>query len=251
MMCMICSFRKRGCVDVYDVEDIVMFAPSVGLKQPVDNFLALFTIMGRPAGQQKIKENQMPKKMIELQEALKALNGDRDVRAEDITKMSDKTLRNRAQNAMVRTLPPDQKISYSKCASDKERHQWVAEYILDPQKVKCQGATCVSRTSLIKQYQMTIWESSATAAASTDASGKQYQRLGVSPTRTRNNTPPGHSSTQYYAYFPNDIFRGAIQAYLSNVYDRKLTYPIYGGATLTPRTPSVASDSSWIIIGDS
>ena len=78
----------------------------------------------------------------------------------------------------------------------------------------------------------------------------QYQRLGVSPMRTRNNTPPGHSSPQYYAYFPNDIFRGAIQAYLSNVYDRKLTYPIYGGATLTPRTPSVTSDSSWIIIGE-
>ena len=77
----------------------------------------------------------------------------------------------------------------------------------------------------------------------------QYQRLGVSPMRTRNNTPPGHSSTHYYAYFPNDIFRGAIKGYLSNVYGRELTYPNNVGATLTPRTPSVTSDSSWIIIG--
>ena len=75
----------------------------------------------------------------------------------------------------------------------------------------------------------------------------QYQRLGVSPMRTRNNTPPGHSSTHYYAYFPNDIFRGAIKGYLSNVYGRKLKNV---GATLTPRTPSVTSDSSWIIIGE-
>ena len=78
----------------------------------------------------------------------------------------------------------------------------------------------------------------------------QYQRLGVSPMRTRNNTPPGHSSTHYYAYFPNDIFRGAIKGYLINVYDRKLSYPNNVGATLTPRSPSVTSDSSWIIIGE-
>ena len=79
----------------------------------------------------------------------------------------------------------------------------------------------------------------------------QYQRLGVSPMRTRNNTPPGHSSTHYYAYFPNDIFRGAIKGYLINVYGRQLSYPNNVGATLTPRSPSVTSDSSWIIIGDS
>jgi len=78
----------------------------------------------------------------------------------------------------------------------------------------------------------------------------QYQRLGVSPMRTRNNTPPSHSSTAYYAYFPNDIFRGAIEGYLINVYGRKLTYPNNVGATLTPRTPSVTSDSSWNIIGE-
>ena len=76
----------------------------------------------------------------------------------------------------------------------------------------------------------------------------QYQRLGVSPMRTRNNTPPGHSSTHYYAYFPNDIFRGAIKGYLINVYGRQLSYPNNVGATLTPRSPSVTSDSSWIII---
>ena len=97
------------CICCLSVEDIVMFAPSVGLKQTVDNFLALFTIMGRPAGT-KIQEDQMPKKMIELQEALKALNGDRDVNAHDITNCPDKTLRNRATTAMVRTSSTEERV---------------------------------------------------------------------------------------------------------------------------------------------
>ena len=86
----------------------------------------------------------------------------------------------------------------------------------------------------------------------------QYQRLGVSPMRTRNNTPPGHSSTHYYAYFPNDIFRGAIKGYLINVYGREQhherTVAPARFTLLTPATDDNAetseTDSSWTIIGD-
>jgi hypothetical protein len=142
------------------------------------NFLALFTIMGRPAGQ-KIKEDQMPKKMIELQEALKALNGDREVSAHDITTMADKTLRNRATNAMVRTLSTDQKSSYSKCANDKERHQWVAEYLLDPQKVKCEGATSVSRTSTTTDKEVTIWITEAELGGPSYLNNTEHAALAI------------------------------------------------------------------------
>ena len=78
-------------------------------------------------------------------------------KSNDITKCPDKSLRNRAHNAMARTLSTDQRVSYSKCANDKKRYQWVAEYILDPKKVKCQGATSVSRTSTTTDKEVAIW----------------------------------------------------------------------------------------------
>ena len=53
--------------------------------------------------------DDMPKKMKELTEALKTLNPDRKVTAEDIKNVGDKGLRNRAMTAMVRTLSSEQK----------------------------------------------------------------------------------------------------------------------------------------------
>jgi hypothetical protein len=82
-------------------------------------------------------------------------------KSNDITKCPDKSLRNRGHNAMARTLSTDQRVSYSKCANDKKRHKWVAEYILDPKKVKCQGATSVSRASTTTGKEVTIWVTEA------------------------------------------------------------------------------------------
>jgi len=74
------------------------------------------------------------------------------------------------------------------------------------------------------------------------------ERLGVSPRRpSRNRDGPGNS-TYYYAYFPNEIFEGAIKGYLCNVYCRRLTGPNNVGATLTSGSSSWTSESSWIII---
>ena len=39
---------------------------------------------------------------------------------------------------------------------------------------------------------------------------------------TRNARRP---NTKYYAYFPKEIFSGAVKGYLINVYGRSLTYP--------------------------
>ena len=76
--------------------------------------------------------------------------------------------------------------------------------------------------------------------------------LDVSPPRwvTRNAPCPNTGYLSKHAYFPKDLFSGAVKGYLINVYGRTLTYPNVG-ATLTPRSSSVTSDSSWIIIGDS
>ena len=112
---------------------------------------------GKSKGQQNIQADVLPKKMQELAEALKTLNPGRDVTAEDIAKVPDKSLRNRAMSAMVRTLSPEQKTCYSQCKDDKDRHQWVAEYILDPQKVKCKGATSASRIATTTDSETTIW----------------------------------------------------------------------------------------------
>ena len=84
------------------------------------------------------------------------------------------------------------------------------------------------------------------------------QRLGISPMRrTRNNDPLGNS-TYYYAYFPNEMFRGAIKGYLINVYGREQhherTVAPARFTLLTPATDDNAetseTDSSWTIIGD-
>ena len=117
--------------------------------------------------------------MKELEEALKALNGDRVVNASDITNCPDKGLRNRATTAMVRTLSVDQKVSYSRCQNDKERHQWVAEYFLDPQKVKCEGATSVSRTSTTTDRAVTIWITEDELAGPTYLNSKDNAAIAV------------------------------------------------------------------------
>lgn len=75
---------------------------------------------------------------------------------------------------------------------------------------------------------------------------KRRVLLDVSPPRWVTKHAPC-PNTGYFAYFPNDIFRDAVKRYLINVYGRELTNV---GATLTPRSPSVTSDSSWTIIGD-
>jgi len=157
---------------------IVTFALSVGLKQKLDKFVALCTMPGRPAGT-RIAAEQMPKKMKELEEALKALNGDRVVSAEDITNCADKGLRNRATTAMVRTLSVDQTVSYSRCQSDKERHQWVAEYLLDPKKVKCEGATSVSRSSTTTDKAVTVWITEEELAGPTHLNSKDNAAIAV------------------------------------------------------------------------
>ena len=123
--------------------------------------------------------------MKELEDALKALNGDRVVNAEDITSCPDKGLRNRATTAMVRTLSVEQKVSYSRCQSDRERHQWVAEYLLDPQKVKCEGATSVSRSSTTTDKAVTVWITEEELAGPAHLNSKDNAAIAVTTLQHR------------------------------------------------------------------
>ena len=46
---------------------------------------------------------------------------------------------------MVQSLPSEQKDSCKRSKYDSERHQWMAEYMLDAAKVKCQGKEPATR----------------------------------------------------------------------------------------------------------
>ena len=90
----------------------------------------------------KLQADKMPKKMQELKEYLNGF-------AEEITGSAVQTapavMRGLAMQAMVRTLPPLAKTSYKSCFNDTERYQWVADYMMDPSKVKHHGAAFTSK----------------------------------------------------------------------------------------------------------
>ena len=104
-----------------------------------------------------VTEDDKAKKMKELAEALKRINPGRDVTAETTANCDDTTLRNKAMAHMVKTLPLEQQTRYHQCNNDEERYQWAAAYILDPKKVKCQGATSVSTRVTTKFSEKTMW----------------------------------------------------------------------------------------------
>ena len=133
---------------------------------------------GRSIGK-NLHADQLPKKMQELAKALKTLNPGRDVTAEDVATAPDKALRNRAMTAMVRTLSPVQQCHYSHCKDDKERHQWVAEYMLDPTKVKCKGATSVSRRATTTESEKTIWITEAELAGPSYLNSKPNAAIAI------------------------------------------------------------------------
>jgi hypothetical protein len=90
----------------------------------------------------KLPADKMPKKMQELKGYL-------DGFAEGITgsalEKAPADMRRSAVQAMVRCMPPLAKTSYKSCVNDKERYQWVAEYMMDPSKVKHHGAAFTSK----------------------------------------------------------------------------------------------------------
>ena len=133
----------------------------------------------------KAKVHDMPKKMKELAEALKRINPGREVTAEMIANCDDTTLRNRAMTHMVRTLPLEQQTRYRQCKNDEDRYQWAAEYILDPKKVKCQGATSVSTRVTTKFSEKTMWITVDELAGPSHLNSKAHAEIAIAHLMTR------------------------------------------------------------------
>ena len=88
---------------------------------------------------------KMPKRMVDFQTTLLQKPG-QVITAADIKASFYKKLRNNAMTAMVRTLSERQQLNYKNCQSDRQRHEWVAQYMADPEKVKLHGAEVATLT---------------------------------------------------------------------------------------------------------
>jgi len=123
-------------------------------------------------------ETDLPKKMQELKEYLEANNSGRPLCREQI-KAADPKLRNQACNAMVRTLENSQQVAYRRCESDQQRHQWIMDYILDPQKVKHEGSTTIRRESLTESKDTFVWVTEEELASSRYMNSQEHAKLAV------------------------------------------------------------------------
>lgn len=94
-------------------------------------------------GQGPVQPN-LPKRVAEFQKALQKPG--QVITAADIKASYDKKLRNNAMNAMVYSLSKEQQVNYKNCQSDRQRHEWVAQYMADPEKVKLHGAEVATLT---------------------------------------------------------------------------------------------------------
>ena len=110
-----------------------MFSSQSFVQAQIDSQLPASNTMGK-----KIPPTEMPRKMLELKLLCQGDNPGRAVTPADI-KAAPGKLRGQAMISMMRSLSEEQKINYNKCNNERARHIWVAEYMLDPAKVKCYG----------------------------------------------------------------------------------------------------------------
>ena len=110
-----------------------MFSSQSFVKAQIDSQLPASNTMGK-----KIPPTGMPLKMFELKLLCQDDNPGRAVTPADI-KAAPGKLRGQAIRSMMRSLSEEQKINYKKCNNERARHIWIAEYMLDPAKVKCDG----------------------------------------------------------------------------------------------------------------
>ena len=108
------------------------------------------------APKRKAAQIDLPKKMQELKEYLDANISGRPITTMDIKKANGK-LRNQACNAMVHSLAPLQKEAYKRCQNDAKRHEWIKEYLLDPNKVKHEGVTTIRREAVSASKETWVW----------------------------------------------------------------------------------------------
>ena len=110
-----------------------MFSSQSFVQAQIDSQLPASNTMGK-----KIPPTEMPRKMLELKLLCQGDNPGRAVTPADI-KAAPGKLRGQAMISMMRSMSEEPKINYNKCNNERARHIGVAEYMLDPAKVKCYG----------------------------------------------------------------------------------------------------------------
>ena len=103
---------------------------------------------------------KLPKAALEYKQMLEAVGG---VDAATVKSCCPKQ-RNKAVGAMKYMLGPDSMQEYKDLKTDRERHEFMAEYLLDPKNVSCKGATFVSRTSTTTSTTTWVWLTEAELA---------------------------------------------------------------------------------------
>ena len=130
------------------------------------------------APKRKAAGTDLPKKMQELKEYMEANNNGRPLCREQI-KMADPKLRNQACNAMVRTLDGAQQLAYKRCPKDVDRHQWIMDYILDPQKVKHEGSTSIRRASTTESKDTYVWVTEEELASARHMNSQAHAKIAI------------------------------------------------------------------------
>ena len=115
---------------VYDVHHLTcMFSSQSFVKAQIDSQLRASNTMPNAATQTE-PEMRVAVLRLKLWCECELNNPGRAVTPADI-KAAPGKLRGQAMISMMRSLSEEQKINYNKCNNERARHIWVAEYMLD------------------------------------------------------------------------------------------------------------------------
>ena len=102
----------------------------------------------------KIAQGALPKAAQEFKEMILALGGSVD--ADGVAKACPKQ-RNKAAVAMKTLMNEESKTTCSALGSDEARHQWIADYLLDPKVITCKGTNTIARRSEAGTKAKIVW----------------------------------------------------------------------------------------------
>ena len=102
----------------------------------------------------KLALDALPKAAQEFKNMIEALGGTVDAKG---VANACPTQRNKAAIAMKTLMNEESKTTYSALGSDEARHQWIADYLLDPKVITCKGRNISSRRSQDGTKAKIVW----------------------------------------------------------------------------------------------
>lgn len=129
----------------------------------------------------KMQPSALPKAVAEYKEMLEKLGG---VTADNVSK-SDGKLRSRAMTAMRRSIGDDKNGEFQKLNNDAERREWLAAYIMDPEKGGCLGKNWTQRTSVSSTATVWVWLTQAELEGPRWLNSKENAKIAVSSMTSR------------------------------------------------------------------